>query len=330
MKESNNDQVSDAPRPIEPSSPKVGPAASEQALLTLLEEYRKDRIWRRWSRLGVGVILIGTATAIVLLSGLEGEAVPETFTAVVEVSGVIGIDDDSSASALEAQFENAFAAPGTQGVVALINSPGGSPVQSGQLHRGLRRLRDRYAQIPLYAVITDIGASGGYYVAVAAERIFVDPASIVGSIGVAINGFGFVDSLEKLGVERRVLIAGEHKAMLDPFSPSRPQEQGYLQVMLDTIHQQFIRAVKAGRGDRLSEDPEVFSGRVWTGEHAISIGLADGFGSAREVARDVVGAPEIVDFSAQPNWKLKLLDQLELRVMSVLKASASGSDLRLY
>ena len=330
MKDSDNDQVSDAPRPIEPSSPKVGPVASEQVLQTLLEEYRRDRIWRRWFRLGVGFAVIGTATAIVVLSGFEGEAVPETYTAVVEVSGVIGIDDDSSASALETQFEKAFAAPGTEGVIALINSPGGSPVQSGQLHRALRRLRNQYAQIPLYAVITDIGASGGYYVAVAAERIFVDPASIVGSIGVVINGFGFVDSLEKLGVERRVLTAGEHKAMLDPFAPTRPEEQGYLQVMLDTIHQQFIRAVKAGRGNRLSEDSEVFSGRVWTGEHAISIGLADGFGSVREVARDVVGAPEIVDFSAQPNWKLKLLDQLGLRVMSVLKASASGSNLRLY
>lgn len=330
MKESDNNQVADAPRPTEPSSQKVGPVASEQALLTLLEEYRKDRIWRRWFRLGVGVVVMGGAIAIVFLSGLEGEVVPETYTAVVEVSGVIGIDDDSSASVLEAQFEKAFAAPGTEGVIALINSPGGSPVQSGQLHRALHRLRERYAQIPLYAVITDIGASGGYYVAVAAERIFVDPASIVGSIGVVLNGFGFVDSLEKLGIERRVLTAGKHKAMLDPFSPARAQEQRYLQVMLNTIHQQFIRAVTAGRGDRLSENPEVFSGRVWTGEHAISIGLADGFGSVREVARDVVGAPEIVDFSVQPNWKLKLLDQLELRAMNVLKASASGSDLRLY
>ena len=295
--------------------------ASEQILLTLLGEYRKDRIWRRWFRLGVGVVVIGTATALVVLPGLEGEAVSKTYTAVVEVSGVIGV---------EAQFEKAFSAPGTEGVIVLINSPGGSPVQSGQLYRALRRLRDRYAQIPLYAVITDIGASGGYYVAAAAERIFVDPASIVGSIGVVINSFGFVDSLEKLGIERRVLTAGEHKAMFDPFVPARPEEQGYLQVMLDTIHQQFIRAVKIGRGDRLSEDPEVFSGRVWTGEQAISIGLADGFGSAREVARDVVGAPEIVNFSAQPNWKLKLLDQLELRVMSALKASTFGNDLRLY
>ena len=330
MKESDNDQVSNAPSPIEASSPKIAPVATEQILLTLLGEYRKDRIWRRWFRLGVGFLVIGTAAALVVLSGVEGEAVPETYTAVVEVSGVIGVDDDSSASTLETQFEKAFSAPGTQGVIALINSPGGSPVQSGQLHRALRRLRDLYAQIPLYAVITDIGASGGYYVAVAAEQIFVDPASIVGSIGVVINSFGFVDTLKKLGVERRVLTAGEHKAMFDPFAPARPEEQGYLQVMLDTIHQQFIRAVKVGRGDRLNEDPEVFSGRVWTGERAISIGLADGFGSVREVARDVVGAPEIVDFSAQPNWKLKLLDQLELRVMSVLKASASGGDLRLY
>ncbi len=330
MKESDNHQVSNAPSPIEASPPKVAPVASEQILLTLLGEYRKDRIWRRWFRLGVGFVVIGTATALVFLSGLEGQAAPQTYTAVVEVSGVIGMDDDSSASTLEAQFEKAFSAPGTQGVIALINSPGGSPVQSGQLHRALRRLRSRYAEIPLYAVITDMGASGGYYVAVAAERIFVDPASIVGSIGVVINSFGFVDSLKKLGVERRVLTAGEHKAMFDPFAPVRPQEQGYLQVMLDTIHQQFIRAVKVGRGDRLSEDPEMFSGRVWTGEHAISIGLADGFGSVREVARDVVGAPEIIDFSAQPNWKLKLLDQLELRIISVLKASAPGDGLRLY
>jgi len=330
LKESDNDQISDAPNPIESSSPKVTPVASEQILLTLLGEYRKDRIWRRWFRLGIGVVVIGAATLFIVLPGVEGEAVSETYTAVVEVSGVIGVDNDSSASVLEAQFEKAFSAPGTKGVIALINSPGGSPVQSGQLYRALRRLQDQYAQIPLYAVITDIGASGGYYVAAAAERIFVDPASIVGSIGVVINSFGFVDSLKKLGIERRALTAGEHKAMFDPFAPARPEEQGYLQVMLDTIHQQFIHAVKIGRGGRLSEDSEVFSGRVWTGEQAISIGLADGFGSAREVARDVVGASEIVDFSAQPNWKLKLLDQLELRIMSLLKAGTFGSDLRLY
>ena len=240
---------------------------------------------------------------------------------MIEISGLIGLDQENMAQDLASSFEDAFSAEGTAGVVALINSPGGSPVQSGQIYRALRGLKEEYPRIPLIAVISDIGASGAYYIAAAADEIYVDPASIVGSIGVVSGGFGFVETLNKLGVERRLITAGERKAMLDPFSPADPLEEKILQEILDDIHSQFIYAVQQGRGARLKEDPDVFSGRVWSGREAVHLGLADGTASLAEVAEEILDAPVIIDFSVQQDWRSAVFDQLGVSIAKSLGLS---------
>lgn len=223
-------------------------------------------------------------------------------TALVEISGIIAAQGDAAADPVITGLRAAFEDSKTAGVIVRINSPGGSPVQAGYINDEMRRLRKAHPDIPLYAVVTDICASGGYYIAVAADKIYVDKASIVGSIGVRMDSFGFVDALEKLGVERRLLTAGEHKAFLDPFLPSDPADVAHVQGLLNDIHQQFIATVKDGRGDRLRADERIFSGLVWTGEQSIELGLVDGLGSASYVAREVIGAENLVDFSRQPDF----------------------------
>jgi len=306
-------------------SQRAGPQSTSNDLERLVEvltrEYRKDRSRRRWFRLWsllVVLLLLGGAAGAPLLLQQD---YPSRFTAVVEISGLIGLDQENMAQDLESSFLDAFSAQGARGVVAFINSPGGSHVQSGQVYRALRTLKEQYPEVPLLAVISDIGASGAYYIAAAADEIYVDPASIVGSIGVVSSGFGFVDTLEKLGIERRLVTAGDHKSMLDPFSPAHPQDQEMLQSILDDIHAQFIAAVQEGRGSRLQANPELFSGRVWSGEEAVRLGLADGMASLTEVAQQVLDAPTIIDFSIQPDWRSALLDQLGVSIIKALGLS---------
>ena len=222
-------------------------------------------------------------------------------TAVVELNGVIAADAQASADDIIAGLKKAFEADGTKAVVLRINSPGGSPVQAADINDEMRRLRDLHPDIPLYAVVEDICASGGYYVAVAADQIFVAKASIVGSIGVLMNGFGFTGTMDKLGVERRLLTAGKNKGFMDPFSPLDPEQQAYARDMLNEIHAQFIEAVRLGRGNRLKETEQTFSGLVWTGEKSIELGLTDALGSVAYVAREVVKAEKIVNYSQQEN-----------------------------
>jgi len=222
-------------------------------------------------------------------------------TALVEMRGVIDSTGQASADNVTAGLQAAFKDENTQGVVLRINSPGGSPVQAGYINDEMRRLRGLHPNIPLYAVVEDICASGGYYVAVAADKIFVDKASIVGSIGVVMDGFGFTGTMEKLGVERRALTAGENKKFLDPFSPLLPAQKEYAEQMLEEIHQQFINVVRTGRGQRLKENPDTFSGLVWVGSKSIELGLADALGSVDTVARDVVKAEDVVDFTVREN-----------------------------
>jgi protease-4 len=222
-------------------------------------------------------------------------------TALVEMRGVIDATGQASADIITSGLQAAFKDANTQGVVLRINSPGGSPVQAGYINDEIKRLRGVYPNIPLYVVIEDICASGGYYVAAAADKIFVDKASIVGSIGVVMDGFGFTGTMEKLGVERRAFVAGENKKFLDPFSPLVPEQKEYAQKMLQDIHQQFIDVVRKGRGERLKETPELFSGLVWVGAKSIELGLADGYGSVDTVAREVVKAEDVVDFTMREN-----------------------------
>lgn len=227
--------------------------------------------------------------------GVDGE-----FTALVEVKGVIADGEEASADLIVTGLRNAFDAEGTKAVVLRINSPGGSPVQSGYVYDEIMRLRDLHPEVPVYAVISDLGASGAYYIAAAANEIYADKASLVGSIGVVGSGFGFVEAMDKLGVERRQFTAGEHKAFLDPFTPLNKEEKAFWEGVLATTHNQFIEQVKKGRGDKLAQDAKLFSGLVWTGEQALSLGLVDGLGSSSYVARELVGAEKIVDFTPQP------------------------------
>lgn len=235
------------------------------------------------------------------LTGTKG-----AHTAVVEVAGPISADDEANADSIIWSLRQAFKDEDSKAVVLRINSPGGSPVQAGYVYDEIKRLREKHPEKPAYAVIMDIGASGAYYIAAAADEIYADKASLVGSIGVISGGFGFVDLMGKLGVERRNMTAGDNKAFLDPFSPQREEDKVFWQSVLDTTHQQFIEQVKKGRGDKLSNDPELFSGLVWTGEQALDKGLVDGLGSTSYVAREIVGEEKIIDYSP----KMSPLDEV--------------------
>jgi len=272
----------------------------EKVALAAITEQRRARYW------GIFFKSLGFLYLIVILfigMGWIGkkESRPDKHTAMVELQGVIAPDSRASADNIVSGLQEAFKDKGTQGVILRINSPGGSPVQAGHINDEIRRLREKYPKIPLYAVIEDICASGGYYVAVAADRIYVDKASIVGSIGVLMDNFGFTGTMEKLGVERRLLTAGDNKGFLDPFSPVVESQQVHAKQMLEEIHNQFITVVKNGRGDRLKDSPDLFSGLVWVGQKSIELGLADELGGIDYVAREVVKAEDIVDFTPREN-----------------------------
>ena len=268
----------------------------EKLSLSALQEQRRSRHWSIFFKL-LGFIYL--FLVLFLIMGWIGKGdvqLAGKHTALVDLHGVIAADE-ASADRIISGLQDAFKDKDTQGIILRINSPGGSPVQSGYINDEIRRLRAKYPKIPLYAVVEDICASGGYYVAVAADKIFVDKASIVGSIGVLMDGFGFTGGMEKLGIERRLLAAGDNKGFLDPFSPVVPAQRAYAQQMLNEIHQQFIGVVRAGRGKRLKETQDMFSGLVWSGEKSIKLGLADGLGSTDYVAREIIKAEKIVDFT---------------------------------
>jgi protease-4 len=271
-----------------------------------LREQRRARRWGIFFKLLTFTFLI-IALSIVLGALSEGSySCLDKCTALVEMRGELDADGPVSADNVMAGLQAAFKSKGTQGVVLRINSPGGSPVQAGLINDEIRRLRAKYPATPVYAVVEEVCASGAYYVAVATDKIYVDKASLIGSIGVIIDGFGFVGAMDKLGIERRALIAGENKAFLDPFSPMTPQQRAYAQEMIGEIHQQFIAAVKTGRGTRLKESPELFSGLVWNGARGIDLGLADALGSVDFVAREVIKAEDIVDFTVKENLTERL------------------------
>ncbi len=231
-------------------------------------------------------------------------------TAVIDVVGVIAEDKDANATDIIESLRDAVKDTHTKGIILHSNSPGGSPVQSAYVYEEIRKIKKERPDLPVYAVVSDMCASGCYYIASASDKIFVNQSSLIGSIGVLMDGFGFVDIMQKMGVERRLLTAGAHKAMLDPFSPPKEYETKYMQGLLDEVHQQFISAVKAGRGDRLKETPEMFSGLVWTGEVGVKIGVADGFGNDDYVAKEIIGAEKLVDFTQQGSLLEKMSGKL--------------------
>lgn len=274
-------------------------ATLEKLAFANLEEQRRARRWRTFVRMSWLIFFIGLVWLAIDRSGASPD-VSAPHTAVVEIRGEIASGADASAELIVDAMRAAFEDSGSQAVVLLINSPGGSPVQAGIINDEIRRLKVKHKK-PVYVVVEETCASAAYYIAVAADQIFVDKASIVGSIGVLMDGFGFTGLMEKLGVERRLMTAGENKGFLDPFSPQTETQRGYAQAMLDQIHKQFIDVVKAGRGQRLKEMPETFSGLFWSGQQAVELGLADQFGSLDSVARDVVKAEEIIDYTRREN-----------------------------
>ncbi len=324
------------PRPSTDKSPSPGwerDLLNRLAFATLNEQRRA----RRWN---IFFKLLGFAYLTLFLFLLfsqewgEIETTVGRHTALVEIQGVIDENAQANADSIITALRDAFSNKHVAGVIIRINSPGGSPVQAGYVYDEIRRLRKQHPDIPVYAVISDMGASGGYYIAAAADQIFADKASIVGSIGVTMNplglsSFGFTEAMKKLGIERRLLTSGESKSLMDPFSPLDPKEAAHVKKMLDNIHTQFIEAVRTGRGERLKDDPEIFSGLIWTGEEGVNLGLVDALGSASYVAREIVGAEEIVDYTIRPSYLDRFAERLGVALgkglYSVLERPNGGS-----
>ncbi len=271
----------------------------EKLALEALQEQRRARRWGIFFKALTFAYL--TFLLVLLLDLRRTDAFAGKHSALVDVAGVIDAKGSASADNVNSALLSAFKDKNTQGVILRVNSPGGSPVQAGLIYDEIRRLRDLYPNIPMYAVVEDVCASGGYYIASAADRIYVDKASLIGSIGVLMDQFGFVETLDKLGVERRVLSAGENKTFLDPFSPLEPRHVAHAKALLGEIHQQFIEVVRKGRGKRLKESPELFSGLIWTGAKSVELGLTDGLGSVDYVAREVIKAEQVVDYTQKEN-----------------------------
>ncbi|MDB5816208.1 MAG: ClpP class periplasmic serine protease [Rhodocyclales bacterium] len=321
-----NENPSDKPNDIS-----AAPAGWERSLLEKLafENLKEQRRRRRWS---IFFKLINCAwIGVVLLivwnwqhGDMEKSVGVGPHTALVQLEGAIGPGGEASAEKVVAGLTAAFDDKNTKGVVLLINSPGGSPVQSGIINDEMVRLRGKHPTIPLYVVVEDMCASGGYYVAAAADKIFVDKASIVGSIGVRMDGFGFTELMKKVGVERRLLTAGENKGFLDPFMPEEPKQVEHARGMLEEIHQQFIDVVRKGRGKRLKETPDMFSGLFWSGAKSIELGLADGYGTVQSVARDVIKADEIQDFTQGENIAERFAKRFGADVMSGATSKVDG------
>ncbi len=281
----------------------------EKLATNALKEQRRARRW------GIFFKILGFAyVSIFLISLIDWDMLDLSsggqHTALVELEGIIAHGENASAGNVVSGLREAFKSEKSAAVILRINSPGGSPVQASYINHEIKRLRELHPGKPLYAVVADICASGGVFAAVAADKIYANKASIVGSIGVRMDGFGFVDAIEKLGIERRLMTAGEHKAILDPFSPEDEFEKLHVQALLDDIHQQFIDVVKEGRGDRLAKDEKMFSGLFWTGEQALELGLVDGFGSASYVAREVVGIEEIHDYTYRQDYFQQFAERL--------------------
>jgi len=288
----------------------------EKLASSALNEQRAARRWRTFFKgLMFAYLFIILCYALGWLS--NGKSNVGSHTALIEVAGVIEAGGAVNADSFMSSLHDAYNDKNTKGIILRINSPGGSPVQAGIINDEIKRQKKLHPKIPVYAVVEDICASGGYYIAAATDKIYVDKASIVGSIGVLMDGYGFTEVMKKVGVERRLMTAGENKAMLDPFSPVNPKHQALAQAMLNEIHEQFKTVVRQGRGSRLKETPETFSGLFWSGEESIKMGLADALGSTDYVARDVIKEEKIVDFTSQEDFTS--------RIAKRIGASASNS-----
>ncbi len=296
----------------------------EKLSLAAINEQRRSRRWGIFFKLAFLTYLV----VIVVLFSLDRDALDNVkygnHSAIVDLTGIIAAGEEASADKIISSLRNAFKDKKTKGVILRLNSPGGSPVQASYIYREIKRLRKKYPKIPLYAVVVDLCASACYYIASAADKIYANENSLVGSIGVLINSFGYVGLMEKIGVERRLLTAGEHKGILDPFSPAKPEETDYIKSVLAELHQQFIKAVKEGRGDRLKDDPILFSGLFWSGLRGKEMGLVDDFSSSSDVARDVIGEEDMKNFTTKRDLLDQLADRLGLSLANGLLPGSKG------
>ncbi len=282
--------------------------AIEKLAFAAIDEQRKTRRWSIFFKSLMFVylaVVLGIGMYPSLKSSLSSDGESE-HTAIINISGVIAEDKAANANSIISALRTAVKDENTKGIILHVNSPGGSPVQSSYIFNEIRKIKSENPEMPIYAVASDICASGCYFIAAAADKIFVNPSSLIGSIGVILDGFGFVDTMKMLGVERRLVTAGSHKALMDPFSPANADEKKYMEQVLAQVHQQFISAVKEGRGERLADNDEIFSGLVWTGEQGVKLGLADDYGNDDSVASDIIGAKKRVNFTVQE----RLLDRL--------------------
>ena len=304
----------------------------EKLAMSAIQEQRRARHWGIFFKVLTFGYLFFLLYLFMSWAGDKADgSLAGKHTALIELSGVISADSNANADNLIGSLQEAFKDKNTAGIILRINSPGGSPVQAGLVNDEIRRLRALHPTIPFHVVVEDMCASGGYYVAAAADKIFVNKASIVGSIGVLMDGFGFTGTMQKLGVERRLMTAGENKGFMDPFSPRNPKHEAFTKGLLTDIHQQFIDVVRQGRGKRLKETPEIFSGLFWTGDKAIQMGLADEIGSVDSVARDVIKVENIVDFTTHEGFADRLAKKFGAGVASAFPGfgtQVSGVTLR--
>ena len=299
----------------------------EKIAFASIKEQRAKRRWGIFFKLAILAYLVTALVLVVDWGGGSEKLADGKHTALINVRGVINATGDASAEKINGALQSAFEDKRTAGVILRINSPGGSPVQSGIVYDEIRRLRAKHSAIPLYVVVEDLCASGGYYIASAADKILVDKASVLGSIGVLMDGFGFTGTMERLGVERRLLTAGDNKGFLDPFSPQDESQKEHAQLLLHEIHKQFIDVVRQGRGKRLKETPEVFSGLMWTGSQSVEMGLADGYGTVDSVARDLIKVEKVLDYSVKENIAERFAKRLGAEVgQSLVMRIFGGGD----
>ncbi|MBA3023644.1 MAG: S49 family peptidase [Gammaproteobacteria bacterium] len=299
----------------------------EKLAMSAIQEQRRTRRWGIFFKLLTFAYLFFLFALVMDIVGDNGDGLAGgKHTALIEVRGVIAADSMANADNLIGSLQDAYQDKRTAGIILRVNSPGGSPVQAGLVNDEIKRLRALHPEIPLHVVVEDMCASGGYFIAAAADNIYVNKASIVGSIGVLMDGFGFTGTMQKLGVERRLMTAGENKGFMDPFSPRDPKHEAFTKGLLNDIHQQFIAVVRDGRGKRLKETPEMFSGLFWTGDKAIQMGLADGIGSVDSVARDIIKAETVVDFTAHENIADRLAKKLGAGVASMFPGLGTQSE----
>lgn len=302
----------------------------EKVVLASIIEQRRTRRWSIFFKLlFLAYIVVISSVAMSPMSGLSSSS-SGSHTAVIDVKGVIVSGGDADAKLIIDSLQVALEDPGTKGVILRINTPGGSPVQSSYVYKAIREQKEKYPNIPIHAVVEDICASGGYYIASAVDKIFVNESSIVGSIGVVMNGFGFTEIMKTAGVERRLYTAGEHKGFLDPFSDIDPAERAHVQSMLNDIQQEFIKAVKAGRGDRLKNNPDLYSGLVWAGTESIQLGLTDGIGSIKSVAENEIGEANIVDFTTEKPFIERFAKNIGVTMAEFLTTSITFNSHKLF